>query len=308
MIMRRLAALPLSALLVSLLVPQAVASPDATEHRDAVPVPVSVGQADPVYRAKPPKPAMSLAQRREQVAKDVPRLGHQFDLLEAGSPAASKAAIDWSISNERYEPLRKPAITAWGNAYVNFDGPVRSSVWTVDVALVEVATGVETPLPSYSLMCGGFCTSVGIWSDTLAPGLTPGRLYRGRFRVRNSGATSPWLTLSQAQPALFTPGIPGDLAGQCACNAGSQAYRGDPVNTATGAFVESLKELVRRAGYGTPVGSKLRGEAGFKERIDFGKTIGIWVGKDGTQMQTTVGILHYKADGSVHIVPAKPNG
>ncbi|MEV0798876.1 polymorphic toxin type 50 domain-containing protein [Kribbella sp. NPDC050281] len=47
---------------------------------------------------------------------------------------------------------------------------------------------------------------------------------------------------------------------------------------------------------------------GSRERIDFGKTIGIWVGKDGTQMQTTVGILHYKADGSVHIVPAKPNG
>lgn len=196
---------------------------------------------------------MSLAQRREQVAKDVPRQGHRFDVLEAGSRSASKTAIDWSISNERYEPFRKPAITAWGNAYVNFDGPVRSSVWTVDVALIDVATGAEIALPSYALDCpSSYCKSAGIWSDTLSAGLTPGKLYKGKFRVRNSSATSPWMTLSQSQPALFTPGIPGDLAGQCACNAGSQAYRGDPVNTATGAFVESFTD-VQGTGPGVPL-------------------------------------------------------
>jgi hypothetical protein len=64
--------------------------------------------------------------------------------------------------------------------------------------------------------------------------------------------------------------------------------------------------LVRRAGSGIPVGSTPRGQAGFKERIDFGKPIGTWVGKDGKEMQTSVGMLHYRADGTVHIVPARP--
>lgn len=141
--MRRLAALPLSALLVSLLVPQAVASADAVVQREAVLVPAA--QADTIHRAPPPKPAMSVAARHEQVEEDLPRLGHSFDLKKANSATGkgklSAPAIDWSISNERYVPFRKPAITAWGDAIVDFSGPVVATFWTVDMAVVDVATG-----------------------------------------------------------------------------------------------------------------------------------------------------------------------
>ncbi|TCC48812.1 RHS repeat protein [Kribbella capetownensis] len=252
--MRRFAALPLSALLVSLLVPQAAASSAPADQRASVPV--QVVQAETVHRAKPPKPAMSVAARHEQVEQDLPKVGHGFDLTKAnsatGNEKSAAPAVDWSISNERYAPFRKPAFTVWGDAIVDFSGPVVANSWTVDMAVVDVASGQEISLPSQPLFCGGACRTAAIWSDTLGAGLTPGRLYKGKFRVRNSSTSSPWFTLSQSQPALFTPGIPGDLAGQCACNAGSQAYRGDPVNTATGAFVESFTD-VQGTGPGVPL-------------------------------------------------------
>jgi hypothetical protein len=64
--------------------------------------------------------------------------------------------------------------------------------------------------------------------------------------------------------------------------------------------------LIQRAGTGTPVGSVPRGQAGFKERIDFGDNIGTYVSRDGTSSPTSIGILHYRADGSVHIIPGRP--
>ncbi len=64
--------------------------------------------------------------------------------------------------------------------------------------------------------------------------------------------------------------------------------------------------LIQRAGTGTPVGSVPRGQAGFKERIDFGDSIGTYVSRDGTSSPTSIGILHYRADGSVHIIPGRP--
>ena len=41
-----------------------------------------------------------------------------------------------------------------------------------------------------------------------------------------------------------------------------------------------------------------------KERVNFGKTIGLWVGND-TSYETTWGIIHYGKNGA-HIVPANP--
>jgi RHS repeat-associated protein len=62
----------------------------------------------------------------------------------------------------------------------------------------------------------------------------------------------------------------------------------------------------RFAGKGQQVGNIPSGMPGFKERVDFGEVIGIYVDKTtGESIPTTVGIIHYSKDG-VHIVPARP--
>jgi hypothetical protein len=66
------------------------------------------------------------------------------------------------------------------------------------------------------------------------------------------------------------------------------------------------KELLGHVGQGDQVGSIPRGQPGFRERIDFGRPIGEYVGPDGSATKTSVGIVHHRADGSVHIVPARP--
>lgn len=66
--------------------------------------------------------------------------------------------------------------------------------------------------------------------------------------------------------------------------------------------------LMERAGTGQPVGTALPGQPGYRERVDFGQPIGIYVGQNGERMSTTVGIIHYRMDGTAHIVPARPNG
>ncbi len=52
------------------------------------------------------------------------------------------------------------------------------------------------------------------------------------------------------------------------------------------------------------------GEAGFKERIDFGKIIGEYALKEAGQpiryLPTTKGMIHYAKDGLVHVVPSNP--
>jgi hypothetical protein len=66
--------------------------------------------------------------------------------------------------------------------------------------------------------------------------------------------------------------------------------------------------LARRAGRGQQVGPVRRGEPGFKERVDFGEVIGQWVNdKTGEAQPTTVGIITYDGDGSIHIIPVRPN-
>lgn len=65
-------------------------------------------------------------------------------------------------------------------------------------------------------------------------------------------------------------------------------------------------KLAEKAGTGTPVNKTPRGQAGFRERVDFGETIGDYVDeKTGVRMPTTKGIIHYSKTG-IHIVPARP--
>ncbi len=69
---------------------------------------------------------------------------------------------------------------------------------------------------------------------------------------------------------------------------------------------ESL--LKEYAGKGTPVGSKIAQEAGFKEVVDFGEIIGECINnKTNIVVPTTRGTIHYDKKGGAHIVPAPPN-
>lgn len=65
------------------------------------------------------------------------------------------------------------------------------------------------------------------------------------------------------------------------------------------------ERLTSRAGTGAPVGRIPRGQPGFKERVDFGEVIGDFV-EEGVATPTTKGIITYAADGSIHIIPARP--
>ena len=61
------------------------------------------------------------------------------------------------------------------------------------------------------------------------------------------------------------------------------------------------------AGTGQQVGDKPVGEAGSKERVNFGEPIGTHVdGQTGQRQETTNGIIHYDSKGGAHIVPARP--
>lgn len=43
-----------------------------------------------------------------------------------------------------------------------------------------------------------------------------------------------------------------------------------------------------------------------KERVNFGKIIGVWIDKDGNEHSTSIGIIHHSKNGT-HIVPSDPN-
>ncbi|WP_213233280.1 polymorphic toxin type 50 domain-containing protein [Caballeronia sp. NK8] len=60
------------------------------------------------------------------------------------------------------------------------------------------------------------------------------------------------------------------------------------------------------AGTGQPVNNVSPGQAGYRERVDFGTVIGNYVDPvTGQKTPTTNGIIHYSKDG-VHIVPGRP--
>ena len=61
-----------------------------------------------------------------------------------------------------------------------------------------------------------------------------------------------------------------------------------------------------RAGTGQPVGSVPRGQPGFKERIDFGETIGTYIDPStGVEQSSSKGMLIYSKKG-IHIYPVRP--
>jgi len=71
-----------------------------------------------------------------------------------------------------------------------------------------------------------------------------------------------------------------------------------------------LEALIKeRAGKGQRVTGAIF-EANFKERVDFGKTIGEYAleskGKPTQYIPTTKGIIHYDKNGSVHVIPSDP--
>jgi RHS repeat-associated protein len=66
-------------------------------------------------------------------------------------------------------------------------------------------------------------------------------------------------------------------------------------------------DLGLHAGTGQSANGVLAGKPGAKERIDFGRVIGVWwVDRgSGAGVPTTKGLIHYSANG-IHVVPARP--
>ena len=64
-------------------------------------------------------------------------------------------------------------------------------------------------------------------------------------------------------------------------------------------------DLIQQAGSGEQVGAVPVGQAGSRERINFGEEIGVFKDQEGNAAPTTVGIVHYSKKGA-HIVPARP--
>ena len=66
-----------------------------------------------------------------------------------------------------------------------------------------------------------------------------------------------------------------------------------------------IESLLPRVGTGQPV-KGTPGQPGYRERVDFGKPIGVHVdGPNGPRTPTTKGIIHHGKNG-VHIIPARP--
>ncbi|MEU5438767.1 FG-GAP-like repeat-containing protein [Streptomyces sp. NPDC020719] len=89
------------------------------------------------------------------------------------------------------------------------------------------------------------------WSSSLLGGhLQDGKKYYAWiFLMGTDGSSSPGGTTSPLVEAFYTPDIPGTQAGLCTCY--GQAYRADPVNTATGMFYDRSTDA-SLVGVGTP--------------------------------------------------------
>ncbi|MFF8280825.1 FG-GAP-like repeat-containing protein [Streptomyces lateritius] len=89
------------------------------------------------------------------------------------------------------------------------------------------------------------------WSSSLLGGhLADGKKYYAWiFLMGTDGSSSPGGTTSPLVEAFYTPDIPGIQAGLCTCY--GQAYRADPVNTATGMFYDRTTDA-SLVGVGTP--------------------------------------------------------
>jgi len=65
------------------------------------------------------------------------------------------------------------------------------------------------------------------------------------------------------------------------------------------------EKLAQQAGMGQQVGKTPVGQAGSKERVNFGENIGTYIDRAGNASPTSKGIIHYGKDG-IHIVPGRP--
>jgi filamentous hemagglutinin len=73
------------------------------------------------------------------------------------------------------------------------------------------------------------------------------------------------------------------------------------------ALTADPRELAKHAGTGVPANNVPRGQAGFKERVYFGRVIGQHVDEAGNISPTTNGMIVYDKTGSIHIVPTRPS-
>ncbi|WP_410793398.1 DUF6531 domain-containing protein [Kribbella sp. C-35] len=147
-----------------------------------------------------------------------------------------------------------------------------------------ISAGAAGILDSQACVLKGNCSQL---AADIAVGLVATRFpalgrATGRGRVAENLPTVNW-----GQQSKHFPGHPNYLPGRSQLTANPE-------------------DLVQHAGTGEQVDKVVRGQPGFKERIDFGYRIGIYMTRDGVASPTTVGILHYRADGSVHIVPGRP--
>ncbi|MBU2075620.1 MAG: hypothetical protein KKE65_05365 [Actinobacteria bacterium] len=180
------------------------------------------------------------------------------------------------IATERGPPafhaldIAHDAVDQWSHRdSVRLSAPVAGSTTTYDAppTLAQVARATSTTLGQ-----------AGTLSDH------PSSLQRWHVAAKT---VDDLPTVNWGQQSKHFPGHPNFIPGRSTLTANPEA-------------------LIQRAGTGSPVGSVPRGQAGFRERIDFGDNIGTYVSRDGTSSPTSIGILHYRADGSVHIIPGRP--
>jgi len=144
-------------------------------------------------------------------------------------------------------------------------------------------------------------------------------------KVRARHAVAPVYNLTVRGTSRYLVGACGMVVHNTGCGMGG-AHQGPAPRVHPGKqgkhirghnnFVEGNSELTadplllaRRAGTGEQVGRPALGTAGSRERIDFGFEIGIYSDDLGTvRIPTTVGMIHYAKDGTIHIIPARPSG
>ncbi len=221
----------------------------------------------------------------------------------------AKAVVGWEdLSQGNYGhwagELAPSVVAAFftGGAAAGLKGADAVAAATRAGAAASTAAGVAKSLP-------GALKDVRVLITETPDGLRlPAGLDTTSLRTLMSEAREGNADRSVAGPAS-------DNASQPAGSSAPAVHPGKQAKHVVGAhgFIPGRSELTaepeslaRHAGTGDPVGRVERGQVGFKERVDFGFEIGVFVDKAGNRRPTTIGIIHYAADGSIHIVPGRP--
>ncbi|MBT1187915.1 RHS repeat protein [Streptomyces sp. CJ_13] len=217
-------------------------------------------------RPKPPKLPASPAPKPDKPLKAGPAASPQT----ANSSRAAAAGVpnpDWVSA---YATAFPATLSIGGQT--KFSSVPASSVsglwlYVMDeqkkpVLQQEIKRATDDPSGKY-LENGAWC--YGWWASNLYPvdqcfwwssSLIDGHLKDGKkyyawiFLMGADGSSSPGGTTSPLVEAFYTPDIPGTQAGLCTCY--GQAYRADPVNTATGMFYDQSTDA-SLVGAGTPL-------------------------------------------------------